>query len=142
MVSAEVLEGFPGSSTGKQSACNARDLGSIPGLGRSLEEDMGCHGDTGAYSSILACRIPMDRGAWQPVPGAAEMDATERLSTAQPSTAVLEPMPQRLRGTVVFRALERVFHDSLSLSAFLIELFRMTQHSGPPLHPGQLLFSL
>ena len=27
--------GFPGSSTGKESACNARDLGSIPGLGRS-----------------------------------------------------------------------------------------------------------
>ena len=28
-------EGFPGSSTGKESACNAGDLGSIPGLGRS-----------------------------------------------------------------------------------------------------------
>ena len=27
--------GFPGSSTGKESACNARDLGSIPGLERS-----------------------------------------------------------------------------------------------------------
>ena len=26
---------FPSSSTGKESACNARDLGSIPGLGRS-----------------------------------------------------------------------------------------------------------
>ena len=27
-------EGFPGDSTGKESACNARDLGSIPELGR------------------------------------------------------------------------------------------------------------
>ena len=27
--------GFPGSSDGKQSACNAGDLGLIPGLGRS-----------------------------------------------------------------------------------------------------------
>ena len=27
--------GFPGSSAGKESACNARDPGSIPGLGRS-----------------------------------------------------------------------------------------------------------
>ena len=27
--------GFPGGSDGKESACNARDLGSIPGLGRS-----------------------------------------------------------------------------------------------------------
>ena len=25
--------GFPGGSAGKESACNARDLGSIPGLG-------------------------------------------------------------------------------------------------------------
>ena len=26
--------GFPGSSAGKQSACNAGNLGSVPGLGR------------------------------------------------------------------------------------------------------------
>ena len=30
--------GFPGGSDGKESACNARDLGSIPGLGRSPGE--------------------------------------------------------------------------------------------------------
>ena len=30
--------GFPGSSDHKKSACNARDPGLIPGLGRSLEE--------------------------------------------------------------------------------------------------------
>ena len=30
--------GFPGGSEGKESACNAEDLGSIPGLGRSPEE--------------------------------------------------------------------------------------------------------
>ena len=29
------LQGFPGGSDGKEFACNARDLGSIPGLGRS-----------------------------------------------------------------------------------------------------------
>ena len=27
--------GFPGSSAGKESTCNAGDVGSIPGLGRS-----------------------------------------------------------------------------------------------------------
>ena len=48
---------FPGSSAGKQSACNAGDLGLIPGLGRSpgegkvdsgLENSMDCivHGVT------------------------------------------------------------------------------------------------
>jgi len=36
-------------------------LGSIPGLGRSLEEGMETH------SSILAWRIPMDRGTWQTI---------------------------------------------------------------------------
>ena len=45
-----VLLGDPG----KEAACNARDLGLIPGL----EESMATH------SSILVWRIPMDRGAW------------------------------------------------------------------------------
>ena len=31
----------PCGSAGKESACNARDLGSIPGLGRSLGEEKG-----------------------------------------------------------------------------------------------------
>ena len=42
----------------KESTLVAGDLGSIPGLGRSLEEGMATH------SSILAWRIPVDRGAW------------------------------------------------------------------------------
>ena len=33
--------GFPGSSPGKQSACNAGDPGSIPGSGRSPGEGIG-----------------------------------------------------------------------------------------------------
>ena len=33
--------GFPDSSVGKESTCNARDLGSIPGLGRSTGEEIG-----------------------------------------------------------------------------------------------------
>ena len=39
--------GFPGGSDGKESACNAGDMGSIPGLGRSLEKRKATH------SSIL-----------------------------------------------------------------------------------------
>ena len=31
-------KGFPGGSAGKESACSAGDLGSIPGLGRSPGE--------------------------------------------------------------------------------------------------------
>ena len=44
--------GFPGGSAGKESSCNAGDLGSIPGLGRSLKKGKATH------SSILAWRIP------------------------------------------------------------------------------------
>ena len=33
--------GFPDSSVGKESSCNAGDLGSIPGLGRSPGEGKG-----------------------------------------------------------------------------------------------------
>ena len=35
------LQGIPGSSAGEESACNAGDPGSIPGLGRSPEEGIG-----------------------------------------------------------------------------------------------------
>ena len=49
---------FPGSSDGKESACNAGDLGLIPGLGRSPGEENATH------SSILVWRIP-----WTEEPG-------------------------------------------------------------------------
>ena len=35
------IEGFPHSSVGKESSCNAGDPGSIPGLGRSAGEEIG-----------------------------------------------------------------------------------------------------
>ena len=44
--------GFSGGSDSKESACSVRDLGLIPGLGRSLEKG------TATHSSILAWEIP------------------------------------------------------------------------------------
>ena len=44
-----VEEGFPGGSDGKESVCNAGDLGLIPGLGRSLG---GGHGNSLKYSCL------------------------------------------------------------------------------------------
>ena len=38
---APILKGFPDSSVGKESAYNAGDPGSIPGLGRSAGEGIG-----------------------------------------------------------------------------------------------------
>ena len=51
--------GFPGGSDGKESTCNAGDLGSIPVLGKSPG---GGNGHPRQYSCL---ENPMDRGAWQ-----------------------------------------------------------------------------
>ena len=89
--------GFPGSSAGKESACNAGDPDLIPGLGRLPGEGIGYAVQyswaslvaqmvknlpailetwvvflgwddplegMATHSSILAWRVPMDRGAW------------------------------------------------------------------------------
>ena len=50
--------GFPGSSAGKESACNTGDPGLISWWEDPLEEGMATH------SSILAWRMPVGRGAW------------------------------------------------------------------------------
>ena len=55
---------FFGGSDGKESACNAEDMGLTPGLGRSPG---GGHGNPLQYSCL---ENSMDRGAWQAaVPG-------------------------------------------------------------------------
>ena len=60
--------------TGKESAYNAEDLGSIPGLGRSPG---GGHGNSLQYSHL---KNPMDRSMWWPTGhGVAESDMTEQL---------------------------------------------------------------
>ena len=70
-----LTRGFPGGSYDKESTCNAGDMGSIPGSGRSLEKGMA------ACSSVLAWRIP-----WTDEPdglqswGRKESDTTEQLT--------------------------------------------------------------
>ena len=56
-----IFSGFPCGLAGKESACNVGALGSIPGLGRTLEKGKAMH------SSILAWRIswildPLEEG--------------------------------------------------------------------------------
>ena len=64
--------GFPGSAADKESACNAGDLGLIPGLGRSPE---GGHGNPLQGSCLENL---MDRGAWRAtVHRITELDVTE-----------------------------------------------------------------
>ena len=61
--------GFPGGSAGKESACNAGDLGSIPGLGRSPGEGKGCPLQYSGLENSVG-------SPW----GRKELDTTERLS--------------------------------------------------------------
>ena len=64
-----IFLGFPCGSVGKEFTCNVGDLGSIPGLGRSPEEE---NGNPLQYSCL---ENPMDRGSspW----GHKESDSTE-----------------------------------------------------------------
>ena len=58
------ITGFPGHSAGKESTCNVRDLGSIPGLGRS------------PHSSVWPGEFHGMYSLW----GHKESDTTEQLS--------------------------------------------------------------
>ena len=52
-------DGFLGGSEGKESACNGRDLGSIPGMERSP-------GEGNSYPlQYSGLENSMDRGVWQ-----------------------------------------------------------------------------
>ena len=67
-----VSQGFSGGSDSKESACNAGDLGSIPGLGRSPGEGNGYH------SSTVAWRIP-----WTEEPGRLQSMGLQESDTTQ-----------------------------------------------------------
>ena len=67
--------GFPCGSAGKDSACNAGDLGLIPGLGRSPGDGKGYPLQ---YSGL---ENSMDSSPW----GHKESDRTERLSLSKES---------------------------------------------------------
>ena len=56
-----LVTGFRGCSNGRESACDAGDLSSIPGSGRSSGEE---NVSPLQYSCL---ENPMDRGAWQAV---------------------------------------------------------------------------
>ena len=72
----------PGSSEGKESACNVGDPGSIPRLARSPGEGIG-------YPLQCSClENPMDRGAWWAIVHVVAKSRM-RLSTAQWSLLII-----------------------------------------------------
>ena len=75
--------GFPGSSDGKESACNAGDLGSIPGWERS-------HGEgNGTLLQYSCLGNPMNRGAWQVTVDKLEFMPCKHLSSLATSNPTL-----------------------------------------------------
>ena len=95
----KVHEGFPCGSAGKESTCNAGDLDSIPGLGRSPE---GGHGNPIKYSCL---ENPMDIRAWSefpfPSPGDLPDPGIESRSPALPVVSSLTEPPGKLNNTGV-----------------------------------------
>ena len=61
-----VSMGFPHSSVGKKSACNAGNLSSIPGLGRSPEEGIGylLQYSWASLATQLVKNPPAMQGTW------------------------------------------------------------------------------
>ena len=80
--------GFSDGSDSKEFTCNVRDLGLIPGLGRSLEEGVATH------SSMAAWRVP-----WVEEPGGLESTGSQRAGhdSAQflPSLLVLSTVEKK-----------------------------------------------
>ena len=77
-----VFLGFPGGLGGKESACNAGDLGSSVGWEDPLEKGMSTH------PSILAWRIPWteELAGYSPW-GPKELDTTEQFSLSKKITS-------------------------------------------------------
>ena len=59
-----LLLGFPGGSAGKESACNAGNLGSIPGLGRSPGEGKGYPLYYSGLENSMDCIVHVVAKSW------------------------------------------------------------------------------
>ena len=59
-----IYMGFPGSSAGKESTCNAGDPGSIPGLGRFTGEGIG-YSLHYSWASLVAQLIKNSPAMWE-----------------------------------------------------------------------------
>ena len=110
--------GFPSGSMVKEPACNAgdaRDMGSIPGSGRSLEEGMATH------SSILAWRIP-----WREEAGGLHRSQSQtclkQLSIGQHTHTYIFSVSLKFIHSFFLSYVPSSFPPSLSLSFLLVAL--------------------
>ena len=136
--------GFPRGSVGKESTCTAGDLGSIPGLGRSLVAGK-------VYPLKHSClENPMDWGAWQATVHrvvkswtrlkrlSTQTHRTLRMTLKQRFTYLAPALSGPLFSFKVFRSL---YSFVLGTNLLVIRLPRTTVSFGSsPLHCFEPLF--
>ena len=126
--------GFPGGSVGKESACNAGNLGLIPGSGRSSGEG---NGNPPQYSCL---GNPVDRGAWwTTVYGVARVGHNSAIKSPSPPSEYVTRYLSRLpcsfkhslgaKHSVSFKYTQWYILGAILLSRVLqkTEIFRITK---------------
>ena len=98
--------GFPGSSAGKESTCNARDPGSIPGLGRSPGEGIGYPLQC-SWASLVAQLVKNPPAMWETWVQSLGWDDPLEKGTATPSSIPVWRIPW----PVWSMGLQRVGHN-------------------------------
>ena len=97
LIPLSLIEGFPGGSDGKESACNAGDPGSITGED-PLEKGMATHSSILAWRILLqhSCRITWTEETGGLHEGHKQSDTTERLTLffTMDGTRPSAPVPQ------------------------------------------------
>ena len=83
----EQTQGFPGGLDSEESACNTRNLSSVPGLGRSPGEGHGNLLQNSCLENPHGQRSLTGNSSW----GCKESDTTEQLSTEALSCPLIQP---------------------------------------------------
>ena len=122
--------GFPGSSAGKESACNARDQGLIPGLGRSTGKGMG-YPVQYSWASLVAQTVKNLSAMWETWVWSLGWEDPQEEGMATHSSILAWSIPMD-RG-----AWQAIVHR---VSKSQTQLKDWAQHSLFPLHFGKSLY--
>ena len=98
-----MTETFPGGSDGEESICNERDLGSIPGLGRSSGRE---RGNPLQYSCLVNPHGQRSLAGYSPR-GHRESDTTEQPSTLERQEGICKLFVGEISAYVIMRELDK-----------------------------------
>ena len=105
------LKGLPRGSDGKESACNAGDSGSIPGLGRSHREGIGypLHDSWASLVAHMVKLLPAMQETW--VRSLGQEDTLEKEMATHSSTLAWRIPWREEPGGLQFKGSQRIRHD-------------------------------